>query len=282
MPLTSTGIAHDRSGPRDADTVLLLHAGVADRRMWDGLWPELTRSHDTVRLDLRGFGESTSLPAGAVSHRHDVLALLDELGVASCHVVAASLGAGVAVEVALEAPRRVRSLALCPPGGSLLAEMTPDLRAFVDAERAALAAQDLTAAVAANVATWVVGPGRSPDAVDPALREAVSAMQLRAFEVGATFEDVPEDELDPPALERLADVGVPVLVLVGAHDLETTKDATDRLVAGLPDARRVDWPDAAHLPSMEHPERFTALLREHLGASARPSSEGDGGPDPTR
>ena len=266
MPLTSTGIAHDRAGPLDADTVLLVHAGVADRRMWDGLWENLIRTHDTIRMDLRGFGDSASLPPAAVSHRGDVLALLDELGVGRCHVVAASLGAGVAVEVALEAPDRVLTLALCPPGGSLLAVMTPDLRAFADTENAALAAGDLAGAVAANVTTWVVGPDRAPSEVDPAVREAVSAMQRRAFEVGAPFEDVDEDELDPPALERLAEVGAPVLVLLGGHDLEATKKATEHLVAGLPRVRRVDWPDAAHLPSMEHPTRFAALLAEHLRA----------------
>ncbi len=53
-----------------------------------------------------------------------------------------------------------------------------------------------------------------------------------------------------------------MLVLVGGHDLATVLDAADRVVAGAPDVGRVDWPDAAHLPSMDHPERFAWLLRE--------------------
>ena len=150
---------------------------------------------------------------------------------------------------------------LAPPGGSLLVTMTPDLRAFVDAERAALAAGDLDAAVAANVATWVVGPTRRPEDLDPALRESVSLMQRRAFEVGAAFDDVEEDELDPPVTERYGELTAPTLVVLGGYDLETTRDATERLVAAAPAVRRVDWPDAAHLPSMEHPGRFADLLR---------------------
>lgn len=260
----STALAHERGGPEGAPTVLLLHAGVADSRMWDPLWDNLTRDLGVVRCDLRGFGASTELPDGPLSHRHDVLSLLDGLGVDRCHLVGASFGAGVAAEVALVAPDRVLSLTVGPPGGSLLAVRTPDLAAFADAERAALAAGDLDAATEVNVDTWVVGPTRRAEAVDPAVREAVRTMQRHAFEVGAAFDDVQEDELDPPVLDRLAEVIAPTLVLVGGHDLETTLDSADRLVAGLPDVRRVDWPDAAHLPSMEHPERFAALLRDHL------------------
>ncbi|MGG5258904.1 alpha/beta fold hydrolase [Phycicoccus avicenniae] len=260
-------LAHERGGPGDAPTILLLHAGVADSRMWDSLWDSLTRDFDVVRCDLRGFGSSTELPDGTLSHRHDVLALLDGLGVGRCHLVGASFGAGVAAEVAVVAPDRVLSLTLSPPGGSLLAVRTPDLAAFADAERAALAAGDLDAAAEVNVDTWVVGPSRRAEDVDPVVREAVRSMQRHAFEVGAAFDDVEEDELDPPVLDRLTEVIAPTLVLVGGHDLETTHDAADRLVAGLPDVRRVDWPDAAHLPSMEHPERFVDLLRDHLATA---------------
>lgn len=263
-----TTLPHQRGGPVGAPTLVLLHAGVADSRMWDPVWDSLTQRLDVVRCDLRGFGTSTAVPDGPLSHRDDVLALLDELGITRCHLVGASFGAGVAAEVAVVAPDRVLSLGLCPPGGSLLTVRTRDLAAFVDAERAALAAGDLDAAAAVNVDTWVVGPGREGDAVDPTVREAVRAMQRLAFEVGAAFDEVEEDELDPPVLERPEDVLAPTLVLVGAHDLATTHDAADRLVAGLPDVTRVDWPDAAHLPSMEHPERFVTLLLDRLAAAS--------------
>ena len=102
--------------------------------MWEPIWPELTRERDVVRVDLRGFGDSAARPAGPLSHPGDVLGTLAEMGADRCHVVGASFGAGVAVEVALARPPAVASLLLAPPAGSLLAEMTPDLRAFIDAE----------------------------------------------------------------------------------------------------------------------------------------------------
>jgi 3-oxoadipate enol-lactonase len=62
--------------------VVLLHAGIADRRMWDLQWPPLTAERDVVRLDLRGFGESVVRPRAAnphlpsMEHPTDFLALL--------------------------------------------------------------------------------------------------------------------------------------------------------------------------------------------------------------
>ena len=263
---TSSGIAYDREGPRGELPIVLIHAGVADRGMWDPIWPELTRERDVVRVDLRGFGESAARPGGTLSHPDDVLGTLAEVGVARCHLVGLSFGAGVAVEVALARPAAVASLLLAPPAGSLLAEMTPDLRAFIDAESSALDRGDLDAAVEANLSWWVEGTRRSADQVDPAVREHVRRMQRRAFEVTVDWDDVEEQELDPPALEMLGEVKVPVLALVGGLDLDTVHDAAGRVVAGIAGAQRVDWPDAGHLPSLEKPAVFASLLREWVKA----------------
>jgi pimeloyl-ACP methyl ester carboxylesterase len=259
---TSNGIAYDRGGPRGELPIVLIHAGVADRGMWDPIWPELTGDRDVVRVDLRGFGDSAGRPSGAVSNPGDVLGMLSELGVDRCHVVGASFGAGVAVEVALVRPSAVASLLLAAPGGSLLAEVTPDLRACWDAERTALERGDLDAAVEANLSWWVEGTRRSAGQVDPAVREHVGRMQRRVFEVIADWDDVEDQELDPPALVRLSEIEVPVFVLVGGLDLDAVHDAAGRVVAGIAGARRVDWPDAGHLPSLENPAAFTELLRE--------------------
>jgi 3-oxoadipate enol-lactonase len=261
------GIAYDRAGPRDGLPVVLIHAGIADRRMWDPQWSALTADHDVVRLDLRGFGDSIDRPQGALSPVDDVLDTLAGLGVGCCHLVGASYGAGVAVEVALTGPEQVASLLLVAPGGSLIAEATPDLRAFFDAERAALAGEDLDEAVEANLSWWVDGPQRDASAVDPKVRDLVRRMQRRAFELTVDWDDLEEKELDPPALDRLSEIHVPTLVLVGAQDLDAIQQTADRVTAGVPDARRVDWPDTAHVPSMERPDDFLALLRDWLASS---------------
>ena len=259
---TANGIAYDRAGPRGELPIVLVHAGVADRRMWESQWPALAGLQDVVRVDLRGFGGSTKRPDHPFSQPEDVLNALAEIGVDRCHLVGASFGAGVAAEISLIQPSAVASLLLAAPAGSLLAELTPDLRAFIEAEGAALEVGDLDAAVEANLTTWVEGLQRSAAQVDPAVRELVGRMQRRAFEVTADWADVEEKELDPPALDRLGEIAAPVLVLIGGLDLDTVQDAADRLVSGIAGARRVEWPEVGHLPSLEHPEAFLVLIRD--------------------
>jgi 3-oxoadipate enol-lactonase len=267
---TSKGIAYDREGPRGDPATVLIHAGVADRRMWEPVWPALSEEQDVVRLDLRGFGDSAARPAGPVSQADDVLEALSEIGVDRCHLVGASFGAGVAVEAALTRPAAVASLMLAPPAGSLL-EMTPGLRAFIDEETAALERGDLDAAVEVNLSWWVDGPHRHMDQVDPKVRALVGRMQRRAFEVTWDWDGVEEVELEPPALDRLGEVSVPVLVLVGGLDHDTVRDAAGRVLSGVAGVRLVEWPQVGHLPSLERPADFVDLLREwttELGGKA--------------
>jgi pimeloyl-ACP methyl ester carboxylesterase len=243
-------LAYDRAGPSGRDPIVLLHAGIADRRMWNPQWAALTAERDTVRIDLPGFGESASRPA-RLDPVTDVLAVLD--GLERYSLVGASYGAGVAAQLALAAPDRLSSLLLSAPGGALYAEVTPDLRAFWDAENAALEAGDVAAAVQANLDTWVPG-------ADPAVREQVGVMQRRAFEITAGWDDVEEVERDP--LPRLGEIAVPTTVLVGTRDIDATRDTAKRVAAAIPGARLIEWPGVTHLPSMERPDEFLELLRD--------------------
>jgi len=256
-------LAFDRAGPTADVPLLLVHAGVADRRMWDPLWDRLTERRDVLRVDLRGFGDSTDRPAELAPHQ-DVLDVLADQGIERAHVVGASFGAGVAVETALTDPARVASLLLVTPGGALIPEMTAQLRAFADAENEAMEAGDLDAAVEANLRTWVDGPGQPADRVDPALRDLVATMQRRAFELTIDWDDVEEVELDPPALDRLGEIDVPTLVLSGTLDVDAIEHAATAVLTGVTGARQVVWPDVAHLPSMERPDAFTTLLLDWL------------------
>ncbi len=256
-------LSYERSGPTGSTPLLLIHAGIADRRMWDPIWPTLTATRDVVRVDLRGYGGSAERPDGPWSPRADVLEVLDHLGIDRVHEVGCSFGAGVAVEVALERPALVASLVLAAPGGALLTEKTDELVAFFEAEGAAIEAGDLDAAVEANVVAWVDGPHRGPDVVPAAVRDAVRVMQRRAFDLTIDWPDEvweAEDELDPEAPERLGELVAPTLVISGELDIDSIGLAADYLLAGLDNVRGVAWDDVAHLPSMERPDDFAAQV----------------------
>src|SRR5690349_16036565 len=102
-------LSHDVSGSGPA--ILLLHSGVADRRMWDDLVPALGHAFTVVRPDFRGFGQ-TPLPPGEYADADDLDTLLDHLGITDAAVVGSSFGGRVALELATLHPGRVSSLVL--------------------------------------------------------------------------------------------------------------------------------------------------------------------------
>lgn len=249
----------------DGPAVLLVHAGIADSRMWEPLAGRLVDAgHRVVTCDLRGFGR-TPLEPGVFSNAADLLALLDELGIERAAVVGASFGGGVALELAIRASARVRGLALL--GASLHeSDASAELEAFDAEETAALDRGDLDAAVAANVRMWVTRDGRD---VDPAVVELVATMQRDAFAVQLGV-DAELEANDPPVAARLAEIGAPALVAVGADDVADVHRVAARLAAELPNARPVvTVPGAAHLPALERPETVADLLIAFLAELPR-------------
>src|SRR4051794_2169947 len=103
------------SGP----VVVLLHAGVADLRMWDAQVDVLVPGHMVVRCDLPGYGGTPVGPGSDGCDAEDVLALLDELGVEEFALVGASYGGYVALQVATAVPDRVDRLVLLDAAADL-------------------------------------------------------------------------------------------------------------------------------------------------------------------
>ena len=271
---TAGGIAFDDEG--SGEPVVLLHAGVADRRMWGVHVPALAGAHRVVRSDARGFGESLP-PTGPWSHHTDLLALLDELLISRAHLVGTSMGAGIAVEAALARPDVVASLVLAAPGGALFGEAPPELRPVWTAEVDALDAGDLDAAVDVNLRAWVDGPDRTPETVDPEVRAFVGRMQREAFELPEwDTESAPEHELSPPASGRFAELRCPVLVIVGENDQPSVIASAERIAAEAPDVRFAVWPGVAHMLTLERPDTFVdAVLAFLEEVERRPATRGD-------
>ena len=107
-------LAHEVTGSGPA--LLLVHAGIADRRMWDDqVGPFADAGWTVIRADLPGFNE-TPLPEGPVALWATLRDLLDHLGVERAVVAGASVGGRAAVDLALAAPERVRALVLVGSG----------------------------------------------------------------------------------------------------------------------------------------------------------------------
>jgi 3-oxoadipate enol-lactonase len=240
--------------------IVLLHEGICDSRMWDTQWEPWARSHRLLRFDFRGYGRSAIQPA-AYSSARDALELMDQHGFARAAVVGVSLGGRVALEIALAAPERVSALVLVGSGlpGH---EWADEMKASWEQEEAALRAGDLDRAVELSLETWVAGPRRSLGDVDSDVRDRVAEMQRRAYELWLPLADAedPEELLVEGVADRLGEIQVPTLVLVGEEDQPDMHAIADRLAGGIPNARLERIPDTAHVPSMERPQEFEGLV----------------------
>jgi 3-oxoadipate enol-lactonase len=216
--------------------------------MWDDVVPLLAERYRVVRFDLPGFGKRPGAPFAP----GELLAnLLDELGIDRAPLVGLSLGGRVALDAALQRPDRVSALVLVAPGVTGLSPAgiysDEQNREFDEA----LASGDVERAAEIDLSVW------APLGADERIREL-----LRDNISGGG--DVEVRWTDPPAAERLGDVRVPTLVVVGTRDVPRMLEIADLLVSRIPDARRAELESDHYLPLRE-PERFAALVAGFLG-----------------
>jgi 3-oxoadipate enol-lactonase len=266
LDVNGATLYYEAAGHISLPALLLVHAGIANLRMWDAQLPTLAREHYVIRLDSRGFGQ-TSTADVEYSNRADLLAILDHLGIAKATVIGCSRGGGIAIDFALDHPDRVSGLVTIGSGPSgfpevELTERENELFAEMDEtweneDWALLARQE--------VRLWSIGPTRSEADLDPAF--VGTAFALNADKPNHAHERATAIPLDPPAYSRLAEITVPTLVMVGDHDLSVAITQYEYLLGAIAGASGHLFQDAAHLPSVEKPEEFTNVLTAWLDAS---------------
>jgi 3-oxoadipate enol-lactonase len=247
----------------EGSPVVLLHEGIADSRMWEPQWAEYSKRFRTVRYDMRGFGQSPAA-VGTFSLSGDLVQLLDSLELGPATLIGVSIGGAVAMETTIARPDLVSRLVLVAPGLRGF-EMSDETKAGWQEEESALERGDVEAAVEINMRMWVDGPSRPADEVDPELRTKVAEMQRRAIEI---YLEAGEEGEHQPLVEgwgeRLAEIAVPTLLIVGELDRPEMLEIAERLEAEIPNARRVTIPGTAHVPTMERPEEFDRIVLDFL------------------
>ena len=237
--------------------LLLIHAGIADSRMWDEQFPIFAQRYRVIRYDARGFGQ-TRLQAGTFASYEDPAALLDALGVQKAHVIGVSNGSAIALDFTLAHPDMVASLGMVAPDAGGV-EPSKRVREFIHEEHALLEQGDVAGATELNMRLWVDGIHRGPEQVNPAVRQRVYEMQYHAFTIPMP-EGIEEEELQPPAIARLAEVRAPTLVIVGNLDLPEKVELAAQLASDIPGARQHIIAGAAHMVSMEKAEEFNRVV----------------------
>ncbi|GAC1364099.1 MAG: alpha/beta hydrolase [Herpetosiphon sp.] len=240
--------------------LVLVHAGIADHRMWDDQVATFARSYQVIRYDMRGFG-ATKMVTGPYSHADDLYALLRFLDVDRSYVLGCSMGGSTAIDLALEHPDLVSALILVAPSVSGYQHTGP-LPSQWPAIEAACNAGDFDRASELEVQVWVDGPQRTPEQVDPRIRAKVHAMNLISL---ATPEGLGIFESHTaPAVNRLSELHLRTLVIVGDLDQPAIIGIGDIVARDIEGAQKTVIRGTAHLPNMEQPSEFNRVVVDFL------------------
>jgi len=240
--------------------VVLVHGFTGNSRNWALTVPALRPHYRIVSPDLRGHGlsakpirpEDYSLEAMA----QDVIALIDRLGLAGCHLVGHSMGGMIAQVVALQAPALLRSLVLvdtsAEPPGALRTE-----------ERARLIKIAMEQGMEA---VWEAQLALSPQAEElraqPELLQAWKEQFLMTSREAYIYcaQHIANRRT---LLGELGRLKLPVLIVCGEKD-EPFVEPSYRMYRAIPGSRLEVIPDCGHTPQIERPHEFNHLLLSFL------------------
>ncbi len=244
--------------------LILLHGGLVDSGLWDPQFPVFAQHYRTIRYDLRGHGRSSDAGPEPYSHIDDLHALLGVLEIPQAHILGLSMSGAVVVDFTLAHPEIVT--ALLPVAAGLSGyepkvEPAPEIEQRFAEEEEALERGGVDEAVEISLQLWTDGTERTPEQVNPTVRERVRQMTTALYTRGDPPGPV---RIERPAAARLGGIRVPTLVIVGDQDLPNIREMADSLAAGIPSARQTIIPNKAHHLNLEQPEQFNRIVLDFL------------------
>ena len=251
------------SGP----SILLIHAGVADCTMWDAQFNLFSQGYRIIRYDTRGFGKSRTENT-EFSNRQDIVDLFNLLEIEKACVIGISRGGQIAIDFTLEHPERVTALIPVASGVSGYEYQAGDNEKAIQEveifnhmdELWEKNAFDELADLEAHV--WADGPSQPVGRASPQIR----AYLRKIVRTNYTRQDgqVTPRPLSPPAANRLSEIHVPTLILVGEYDSLATIEVADYLEKEISDAHKIIFPATAHMIPMEQPTKFNEIVLDFL------------------
>ncbi|MEU3644512.1 alpha/beta fold hydrolase [Lentzea sp. NPDC034063] len=239
---------HTLTGPQDAPVLVLGNAlGTTT-----GLWREFSLPFRLLRFDHRGHGGSAPVegPCTIEDLAHDVVELLDHLGLRQVYYCGVSLGGMVGMWLAAHTDRISRLALVCTTA------WVPD-KARLDERIALLRSHGMESVADSVVSRWF-----TPTCA-PAVVEHYRAELLRAHLPSylACVEAVRDMDLRPD----LPKIDVPTVVIAAAQDHATPTELVRHIADDLPDSELYVVGDAAHLAVVEAPRTISVILDDHFG-----------------
>jgi pimeloyl-ACP methyl ester carboxylesterase/predicted lipid carrier protein YhbT len=275
--ITARGIptAYLESGPRDADTaVVLLHGlGATNASMLPLQW-DLGTDHRVIAPDLPGFGAS-----GKPRGRYDaawfvdwLIDFLDALGVRSAVLVGNSMGGRISLEAGIRAPERCTGLVLLAPAPAFrrMRQWTPLVR-LIRPEVAVLGVRPTHHFVVEAIRGMMSDPERLPPAwyaaaADEFLRVFGSVSGRICFLAASRQIYLERAYGERGFWQRLPALTVPSLFVWGDRDRLVPASFSRHVREALPEAGSIVLEDCGHVPQFEHPGETAAIVRGFLDA----------------
>lgn len=258
------------AGPGTGRPLLLIHGFTGCGMSW-GAHAAAFRRRDlrTVVVDLPGHGRSGIAAPERMSVERtadDLASILAIRGLAPAHVLGYSLGARVALRLAVAHPEAVARLVLESPSAGLATEAERDARRAADETLAAAIERD---GIEAFVDRWERLPVfASHAALDPRTLARQRAIRLanRPDGLAASLRGAGQGAM-VPLFDRLPEVAAPTLVIAGALD-SVGRTRAETVAASIPGARLAVIDGAGHTPHLERPAAFRRLALEFLQEDA--------------
>ncbi len=255
-PVAGTQLAYEVCG--QGPPLVLIHGGLLDRRMWDEQVPAFAEVFRVVRYDVRGYGQS-QMPNAPYSDVQDLAELLDFLGIQKAVVFGLSLGSGIALDFTLQHPDIVETLLLAAPSVNGYKMTSAAMKQRWQALVSAVQAHDR----ARLFDLWANDPMMPQAHEYPAAHQRYREL-LGEYSFVHYFSPGLQQPLVPGAVERLAEVQVPTLIIVGDRDSEEVFTQTELLASGIATSWKVVVPGVRHMLNMEQPEAFNRIVLEFL------------------
>lgn len=254
-------INYELSGNESGPVVMMSHSLGSSSIMWGPQLAALETRYRVLRFDTRGHGDS-DVTRGAYSMDQlgaDAVALLDALRIDRVHFVGLSMGGMIAQCLGLHHKDRLNSLVLCDTAADMPEDAQPVWQERIDDARA----KGMEALVEGTLQRWFTEPylARGSAWVDR-IREQFVNTPVDGF-VGCS-----EAIRRLGYLEKLSDVRLPTLVIVGEEDPGTPVEAAEAIHSRIRGSQLVVIPSAAHLSNIEQADRFNQALSAFLGSQA--------------
>ena len=239
-------------------TVVLIHAGFLDHRMWSETHVALSSHHDVISYDVRGAG-SSSRDDVVHSPSQDLGALLDELDIERAALIGLSMGARIAFELAAAQPARISSATLCSL--ALPEFITSDCDGMLPEFIRALTEGRSEVATQLYTRMWFDGR-RERSSVDAERRAEFAGLVDLTF--AETFVHQEWRTLDE--IGAVQEIRTPTLFVAGRDDWPDINDTVAALNAMMPDSAAISIDGAAHTLNLDQPGELLRIANHFLSA----------------